>query len=192
VLDVVEAERGLVAVAGIDDDSLAHDANWVEGDFAVNDGGNDVVRRRLTATVRSTVITTATRVIARTPPSPGSDVFGALTGAAQYLGDLSPDRHKRVVFLSDMVNTAGGPGLNLTAGDWNAAPSRARLLATLRTSGLLPDLHGITVWVAGAGLATGDELPGRQVLAIRQAWLAVFAAGGASDVRYGSNLSVTA
>jgi hypothetical protein len=192
VIDVVDREHGLMTLAGIDENSLAHDAHWVQGNFGADDGGNDLLGRQHSATARTTVTDAARRQIARTPPSQGSDVFGALTAAAQYLGDLPPGRHKRVVFLSDMVNTVGGPGLNLTAGDWNAEASRARLVQTLRGSGLLPDLHGIAVWVVGGGLATGDELSGRQMQAIRQAWLAVFAAGGASEVRFGSNLSVTA
>jgi len=192
VLDSVEHERGRLVIATIDDNSLAHDVQRIDADFAVDDGGNSVLHRRLVAQVRSRVTATVTQLLAEPRPAPSTDVFGALVAAAQYLQQLPSDRPKRIVFLSDMVNTAGGPGRNLTAGDWNDPTARAALLTTLRTDGLVPDLHDVQVVVAGAGLTAGRTLTAAQLQGIREFWTQLFRSAGVSDLRYGSVLATDA
>jgi hypothetical protein len=188
VVDVVARERGRLVAAAIDQDSLAHDVLVADVDFAVDDGGNQLVRQRLIAACRRQVTDAIGARLASSPASGGSDCFGALAAGGQYLLQYPMSQRTRLVFLSDMVNTAGGPGRNLTAGEWGDPSVQQHLIGALRREGLLPDLHRVQVWVAGAGLTSGEGLSGQQLQRVRQLWLAVFKAAGAGDIQYATNL----
>ena len=91
-----------------------------------------------------------------------------------------------LVVLSDMV--ARSPQLAL-----NRAFIEARIdgtVAELQAQGLVPDLGGVEVYVVGAGVASGDELPGAMIVTIQRFWEALFAAAGSElrPERYGAAL----
>ena len=91
-----------------------------------------------------------------------------------------------LVVLSDMV--ARSPQLAL-----NRAFSEANIdgtVAELQAQGLVPDIAGVEVYVVGAGVASGDELPGETIVAIQRFWEALFAAAGSElkPERYGAAL----
>lgn len=110
-----------------------------------------------------------------------TDVFGAFQAASQVFAE-DPRTRKALVFLSDMQEDAGTENLlRITL----ANETIAQINDAQRQSGLVPDLYGARVYVAGAdapSLAKFEEM--------RKFWLAYVKAanGDLEPSRYGSAL----
>jgi len=115
--------------------------------------------------------------------SRGTDVFGALTLAAQFFEAFPDSGERTVVLLSDMVQFANG--MRLSAVD---AWTRADVAELLDGSPQI-DLAGVRVYVVGAGATTTTELTPSQIEGIERFWSRWFERAGASVVFYGANLA---
>ena len=127
-------------------------------------------QRRLRVTGRALILHSA--------PAPRTDLMNAFQLAETVLqGDATRGVTRKVlVVFSDMVEQSARY-------DFTVEPltdSRAaEIIAGERSAGRLPDLHGVTVWVAGAAAAPRDGLPPDKIYAIQRFWLRYFAACGA-------------
>src|SRR5207249_4878319 len=102
------------------------------------------------------------------PTASGSDVFGALARAA--LECDSPGRPWRLVIFSDMRQVGRGVDLE------HPGVVPARLMAQVRSQGLVPQLRGVAVWALGVHTMEIDE---RQWQSLREFWTEYFRAAGA-------------
>jgi hypothetical protein len=186
VLDQVASEHGRLLVDIVDGNPLAHARIAIDLSFTIPEAqGNHLVeRRKLTERRRAAVA--AMRALLDDPrPGRSTDLVGAVVSGAQRLQSIPGPGRRRLVFLSDMVDTT--PPHNLLAHRWDQSAIN-KLLADLRAAHMLPSLAGVEVWVAGAGLSSGDGLPATTLLEIKALWLAVFAATGANVTVYASQL----
>ena len=115
--------------------------------------------------------------------SRGTDVFGALTLAAQFY-EAYPDAGTRtLVVLSDMVQSANGMHLGKIE-DWSEAQ-----IAALLAQAPDVDLAGVRVYVVGAGATLLVGTTPMQIEGIERFWTRWFAEMGASVEFYGANLA---
>lgn len=186
VLDQVASERGRLLVDVIDGNPLAHARIVIDQNFSVPEArGNRLVERRKLAERRGAAVVAMRALLDGPRPGRSSDLIGAVVSGAQRLQSMPRDGARRLVFLSDMVSTT--PPHNLLAHRWDR-PAIDRLIADLEEAHMLPSLAGVDVWVAGAGLSSGEGLSAAAVLEIKALWLAVFAATGATVSVYASQL----
>jgi hypothetical protein len=186
VVDTVASERGRFLVDVLDDNALAHGRLLIDLSFAIPEAhGNGLVERRKVAERRANAIAAVEAALNAPRPARFTDVFAGVASAGQRLQAFPPSTPRRLVILSDMISNAAGR--NLTASTWDGVAIK-RLLAGLRTDQLLPRLPGVEVWIGGAGLAQGGRLSATRILQIREVWLAVFAATGATVTFYGPQL----
>jgi len=141
--------------------------------------------RKAVASLRSD----AGEAIRTMAPAPHTDIFNALFNAQKVFHSERNRgaRRKALVMLSDMVEQT--PRRDLTG--MTLTPRDAeRVIAEDRAAGRLPDLKGVVVWVAGAGVTTDRILPDAKLLRIQRFWVAYFRACGAdlTDDRYGAAL----
>jgi hypothetical protein len=183
VLGQVAAEGGRLIADVLDDNPLAHSRVVVDQAFAITEAqGNRLVERQRRAARRAAAGDAVKALLDSPRPARSSDVFGALVSGAQRLQSLPQSRHRRLVFLSDMMSTTSP--YNLRARRWDQA-AIDRLVRDLRAAHLLPDLSGVEVWVGGASLSRGgNDLPAARIVELKMLWLAVFAATGATVTLY--------
>lgn len=186
VADRVAAEHGRLLVDAIDENPLAHARVLVDQSFGVPEAqGNRLVEHKEIAARKAAAISAVKALLEAPRPGRSTDVFSALVSGAQRLQSIPGAGRRRLVFLSDMVNTT--PPHRIRTQRWDQ-PAIGRLIADLRAEGMLPDLSGVEVWVAGAGLAAGDGLSARAVLEVRAVWMAVLATSGATVTVYAPQL----
>ena len=115
--------------------------------------------------------------------SRGTDIFGALALAEQFL-EAYPDAGERtLVLLSDMVQSANGMHLGKVEA-WTEAEISAHLARSPRM-----DLSGARVYVVGAGATTLAQMTPAQIQGIERFWTRWFEQMGASVAFYGANLA---
>lgn len=124
--------------------------------------------------------------IASTPPeTPGTAIVDSVENAERYFANKGDVERKYLVLLSDMfeVSPSVRPLDVLTPG------GRRQELDRLEAAGRIPDLRGVEVYVAGAGV-TDDRHSPEQVRAMKAFWLELFDRAGASlpEYRYGPQL----
>lgn len=124
--------------------------------------------------------------IASTPPeSEGTAIVDSLENAGRYFANKGEVEQKHLVLLSDMfeVSSSFSPADVLTPG------GRQRVLRRLEAQDRIPDLRGVEVYVAGAGV-TDAEHDAEQVRAMRAFWVELLERAGASlpEHRYGAQL----
>lgn len=113
----------------------------------------------------------------------GSNVLRAMDEAGVYLQQLArrPSvRSSHLVVLSDGLQASSGVSVESLVGD---EVDDDGLVEQARQSGLLPDLEGVNVVMAGVGAgetATGDPLPDAFTARLREFWTAIIAATGGS------------
>jgi hypothetical protein len=113
-----------------------------------------------------------------------TDILSALTLAAKVFQNASPEVRKRLVVVSDMVETCS---VNFRRHSLDAEGIKA-IIEEQRAEGRLPDLSGVEVYVAGA--AATSKMPSSRVNAIQNFWVQYFEATGANlpPSRYGPTL----
>jgi hypothetical protein len=186
VLDQVASEHGRLLVDIVDSNPMAHARIAVDQNFSVPEAqGNRLVERRKLAEHRRAAVAAMQALLDGPRPGRSTDLIGAVVSGAQRLQSIPGGGRRRLVFLSDMVSTT--PPHNLLAHRWDES-AIDRLIADLRAAHMLPSLAGVDVWVAGAGLSSGEGPSSATVLEIKALWLAVFAATGATVTVYASQL----
>jgi len=118
------------------------------------------------------------------PAASCTDLLGAFDLAARLLGG-SGAAEKRTIVASDMVQTCGDVNFHRTDLSEEAISA---LIEKERAAGRLPDLAGVSVWVAGAG--TNKKIAPERRAAIERFWQAYFEAAGAqlTSERYAPTL----
>ena len=108
---------------------------------------------------------------------PGTDILGGLLAAGELFAS-QPAGSRTLVLSSNMWAYSPSDGLNLK----KQALSRAeitRLVARLARAGKVAQLSGVCVYVVGAGLDPGRQIPNSIQLSMRAFWQAYFARTGA-------------
>jgi hypothetical protein len=113
-----------------------------------------------------------------------TDLIGSMNLAQKVFRNAASSAEKRLLVVSDMVETCG-PNLRRRTLGSKAADS---LFQRLREKGRFPDLEGVRVWVAGATSTT--DLPPQRARSIEEFWIRFFRATGAEikPSRYGPTL----
>jgi hypothetical protein len=123
--------------------------------------------------------------IASTPPeTPGTAIVDSLENAERYFANKGDVERKYLVLLSDMFEVS-----SFRPADVLTPAGREQELDRLEADGRIPDLRGVEVYVAGAGV-TDDRHSPEQVRAMRAFWLELLDRAGASlpEHRYGAQL----
>jgi hypothetical protein len=115
------------------------------------------------------------------PTERGTDVLGALRLSAKVLKANEEANNSAVlVVFSDMINSA--PPYYFGGIEWSGSTIK-RMLRDLRTDRLLPNLQGIDVCVAGAGVSN-DTIAESNETWIERFWLRYFKESGAELPAY--------
>jgi hypothetical protein len=182
VLEHVRATGGVLGADVIDANPMVHGAlpvNVVFEPCTITDNSLDC-REALDQT-EARVRGEADAILASS--SRGTDVFGALTLAAQFY-EAYPDAGARtLVVLSDMVQSAHGMHLGKLE-DWSESQ-----IAALLAQAPEVDLTGVHVYVVGAGATTLVGTTPTQIEGIERFWIRWFQAMGATVEFYGANLA---
>ncbi len=119
------------------------------------------------------------------PETPGTAIVDSVENAERYFANKGEVEQKYLVLLSDMFEVS--PSVRPL--DVLTPAGRRQELDRLEAEGRIPDLRGVEVYVAGAGV-TDDTHTAEQVRAMRAFWIEFFARAGASlpEHRYGSQL----
>ncbi len=188
VLAYAAEHRGHVVADVIDDNPLAHSAYPIDVTF---DGCSVLTENPLTCEAEATTTiadatATARAIVDGRAGDAGTDVLGGLRLAERVFASYPEAPTTSLVVLSDMV--ARSPQLALNRAFTEAAIDGA--VAELQAQGSVPDLAGVEVYVVGAGVGSGSELPGATLVAIQRFWGALFAAAGSElrPERYGAAL----
>jgi hypothetical protein len=113
----------------------------------------------------------------------GTDIFGALELASQFIEAYPDVADRTLVILSDMVQSANG--MHLGAVEAWSPGAIDDLLDRAPTVGL----DGVRVYVVGAGATTLAEMTPEEIGGIESFWRSWFEARGATIVFYGANLA---
>lgn len=195
-LDAFERVEGWVAdqhgtIVGdvIDDDPLAHSTFPIDATFAPCDVFTD---NRLTCDARTTeargaATVEARSILARVPTVGQTDIHDALALAHRVFAAYPDASPRSLVVLSDMVERTSRLSVGRAGfGDDQIEPT----LDAFAADGLIADLNGVSVYVVGAGAASGAGQPAERILTIERFWQAYFTRAGASlsTVNYGAAL----
>jgi hypothetical protein len=189
VVEHVVAANGTIVGDVIDDDPLAHSTFPIDATFEACDAFTDnrlVCDTRATRT-REDLVTQARGILARTPADSGTDIHDGLL-LAQRVFDSYPEAGARsLVLLSDMVERS--PALNVARPGFDDDAIEPTLEA-LAADGAIPDLHGVSAYVIGAGTLADSALPAERFLTIQRFWQAYLSRAGADvpPARYGAAL----
>jgi hypothetical protein len=123
------------------------------------------------------------------PGTNKTDIFDALLLAEKIFNgeQFGKAPHKALIIFSDMRQD--GAGYKFDQLDLTTARAQ-KILAELKSRGQLPNLAGVKVWVAGAGVSDDTPRSAGQILATQRFWIAYFKACGAdlTPERYGPAL----
>ena len=189
VLDFAEEHQGTVIADVVDENPLAHSTYPVNATF---EGCNALTDNQLTCDTRARqtreeAVTTVEQILGSQERPAGTDIHNGLR-LAERVFDAYPDAPERyLVVLSDMVERSSS--LNLGRPTFDAARVEP-MLDELAAADEIPDLEGVSVYVVGAGVVAGSELPADRILAIERFWQGFFERSGAqwSPDRFGAAL----
>lgn len=114
----------------------------------------------------------------------GSNVLGAMTQAGAFLNQVAQQNSvesRHLVVLSDGLHASSSLSVERLVDDDDDAITQ--LVDTAQSSGVMPDLDGINVVVAGVGggeTASGDPLPDTFIADLQDFWTQVVQASGGS------------
>jgi hypothetical protein len=188
VLSDASERRGHVVADVIDENPLAHSTYPIDVAFEGCDPltQNPLLCDAEVSTRREEATRAAGAIVERRPARAGTDVLGAIRLAERVFAAYPEASERSLVILSDMV--ARSPSLSLRRGftDADVDPS----IASLQARGLVPDLTDVHVYVVGAGVVSGQELPGTSLASIQRFWERFVAAAGGElrPERYGAAL----
>ena len=107
----------------------------------------------------------------------GTDILGSLLAAGELFAS-QPAGSRTLVLSSNMWAYSPSDGLNLKTQPLSRAEI-TRLVAKLVRAGKVAQLSGVCVYVVGAGLDPGRQIPNSTQLSMRAFWRAYFARTGA-------------
>jgi hypothetical protein len=189
IVDQVAAEHGTIVGDAIDANPLAHSTYPVDARFASCD---PLTENRLECSARSARlrddVLAEEEVLLTSPPSEaGTDIHDGLRLAERVFHAYPEAQPKRLVILSDMVERSS----RLVVGRASASEEDTRsALEALARAGLIPNLEGVSVYVAGAGVGGHPEQSADRILAIERFWDGYFERAGSelSSEHYGATL----
>jgi hypothetical protein len=117
----------------------------------------------------------------------GNSILDALNIAQQVFDSYPGAATKYLVVFSDMIESSSRYRFTRA----NLRPARIdAFIKAERKNGRLPDLHGVSVYVVGAGATRGGDANAAHVRDVKSFWLAYFRATGADlpGYRYGPTL----
>lgn len=117
----------------------------------------------------------------KTRPKIGTDILGALINASKFLHSVDDARDRRLVILSDMVQS--GRGFHFGKIQWSA-----EMIEEMLDEIELPDLAGVSVYVVGAGATAPDSFTSDQIAGMEAFWGRLIGAAGGSLESYASTL----
>jgi hypothetical protein len=130
-----------------------------------------------------------TKLLSENPATPFTRILDAVEVTSRiFNGDemkAIPDR--RLVIFSDMIESSDRY-------EFTRAGLSPRAISAMiqkdKQAGRIPNLSGVSVWIAGAGAGGGAHLSSEQLRGIEEFWMEYFRATGAELVptRYGSAL----
>lgn len=188
VLADAAVRRGHVVADVIDENPLAHSTYPIDVTFDGCDPltENPLVCEAETSARRQEALATATAIVTGPTERAGTDVLGGIRLAERVFAAYPQASDRSLVLLSDMV--AHAPVLTLRRGFTEADVDPT--IAVLDAEGSIPDLTGVQVYVVGAGVVSGRELPADGILAIERFWERLVATSGGElrPDRYGAAL----
>jgi hypothetical protein len=188
IVDTAADGRGGYLAAYLIDANPLVSANQVTATLK-RQGGNetDVQYRARTAPVVRYAKANVKRLISKEPEGPGTGILDALDVAQRFFDNHPESEEKYLVVLSDMIEESD----RLDASKIQTPEARAAAIKADQDAGRLPQLPGVVIYVAGAGLTTLSGQTGERVRAWREFWIAYFGAAGAelSSARYAPRLS---
>lgn len=188
VLDHVAEHEGRAVADVIDENPLAHSTYPIdvafEGCRALT--GNPLVCDAESSAVREEALAAARAIVEAQPARAGTDVLGGLRLAERVFASYPEVGDRSLVLLSDMVPRSAHLSLRRGFAEVDVEPA----VAALRAEGVVPDLAGVQVYVVGAGVVSGRELPGASIVAIQRFWerFVQEAGGDLRPERYGAAL----
>jgi hypothetical protein len=186
VVDAVEAEHGRVVGDVIDDNPLAHSSYPIDATFEACDPltDNKLECDARSTTTRDEVTTAAQQILDGVPAQPGTDIHDGVRLAERVFAAYPEATSCSLVLLSDMVEHSRPLRVGSAGFDGSAS------LDALAAADVVPDLHGVDVYVVGAGVTSSSDLPATRILAIETFWQGFFTAAGADlpPDRYGAAL----
>jgi hypothetical protein len=179
----IEDERATVIVYTVGLAGLGSPRVIARADFdtAGRDGDNPHKRATLRGLARRQLLDSVRNGLAATKFSPGSDSFGGLAAAANFLAQYPPSSSKTLLAFGDQV--ANLPqGCVLDSADLSPG-NRPALLRTC--SPALPNLRGVRVLLAGAGYSEDDYIDTALAQGLEGLYREFFPVAGAEVDLYG-------
>jgi len=174
----------------ITSNSLATSSYPVQGSIPVYSvmGKNKMAYEKERSTTLKNLEEVARKLVLQPPTSSrGTDIINAMRAADKVFNGhgASADRKALIVF-SDMIEQSNSYDFAVE----NLTTQRIQQIVDAEKKNGLPNLKGVTVWVAGATAATSGGIDGDKILDIQNFWVAYFSACGAdlSGQRYAGTL----
>lgn len=182
VLEGLSATGGTVLGDVIDDNPLVHSSFPIRAELPPDEGlgGNPLVREREVERVIREALDEADVLLDGVAEERGTSILDGLAVAERGLAGAGGTRY--LVVLSDMLEVS--PRVTL-AKDALEPKAVAAFIEAEREAGRLPDLAGVSVYVAGAG---GGSISGERYQRIEAFWRTYLDATGATVVDYGPSL----
>ena len=181
---VLEETSGAFAVDTIDDNPLGNDGLPVNEVIEPFDSlaDNQLAYEQEAEGLRDSI----NELVMNDEPSGGAAILDSLLAAQDYFDNWSEAETKRLVIVSDMIETSDRISSNRAMNE----ETRQAFIEKDRASGDLPELDGVKVWVAGAGVNEAEGIKANYNRRITDFWLDYLAATGAdaSDERFGPTL----
>lgn len=124
---------------------------------------------------------------AKRPAGSGTEIIGAVQAAAKRFQG-APGGKKLLILLTTGFEQSEFFNLYDTLLDLQQPQTIDQLLAKVKAGGAIPDLHGVTVCVAGITNGDDNNAPLRLVSGLEHWWRAYFSAAGATLASYGAGL----
>jgi hypothetical protein len=138
---------------------------------------------------KASAVQELTQLLSENPATPFTRILDAVEVTSRIFNGYEmkgiPDR--RLVIFSDMIESSDRYEFT------RAGLSQRAISAMIqkdKRAGRIPNLSGVSVWIAGAGAGGGARLSSEQLRAIENFWMDYFRAAGAdlAPTRYGSTL----
>lgn len=189
IADIAAEEQGTVAAAPFQTNALATVTWPIDHLFVPSPKApNSYYRKVDLARQAEAVKRAAKRLFERQQKIQGTDIIGGLL-AASFKFASQPPGPRTLVVASNMWAQSKDDGLALKKQVLSARQIQA-LVKRLSRAGRVADLHGVCVYVVGAGIDAWGQQPTSVQLSMRNFWIAYFAKTGASVKAWVPSLNV--
>jgi hypothetical protein len=170
-------QGGIVAVDVIDANPLAHSNPERAVVPTKGFNTNELQHKKAVERALDPVSAQARRIIAGTRTAAGTAILDSFRLGERIFAAHADAETKYLVLFSDMVEESDRMRFTSAA---LAPKSVQSFIEKEREARRLPDLAGVTVYVAGAGPTTGNETKPEKIRAIEDFWRAYIEATGAT------------